>query len=71
MNEDKGKISLFANVIIKISEKFFTFINKNQKVTYCRRCINFGRSDDCFIKFYINIPILDLKAPEEPSVELK
>ena len=30
----------------------------------------FGRSDDCFIKFHINIPILDLKAPEEPSVEL-
>ena len=69
VNEDKGKFHcLQCNN--KDQQQFFTFINKNQKVTYCRRCINFGRSDDYFIKFHINIPILDLKVPEEPSVEL-
>ena len=25
---------------------FFSFISKDQKITYCKRCIDFGRSDD-------------------------
>ena len=54
----------------KDQTQFFTFENKNQKVTYCRRCINFGRSDDHFIKFNINIPVSNLKEPERPSVKL-
>ena len=54
----------------KDQKQFFTFENKNQKVTYCRRCINFGRSDNHFIKFHINIPVSNLKTPERPSVKL-
>ena len=69
MNEEKGKFHCLQ-CDNKDQQQFFTFINKNQEVTYCRRCIDFGRSDDWFIKFHINIPILDLKVPEEPSVEL-
>ena len=69
INEDKGKFHCLQ-CDNKDQQQFFTFVGKNQEVTYCRRCIDFGRSDDYFIKFHINIPILDLKAPEEPSVEL-
>lgn len=69
VNEDNGVFHCLQ-CDNKNQKQFFTFENKNQKVTYCRRCINFGRSDDYFIKFHINIPILDLKAPEEPSVKL-
>lgn len=69
VNEDKGKFHCLQ-CDNKDQQQFFTFINENQEVTYCRRCINFGRSDDYFIKFHINIPTLDLKAPEVPSVEL-
>ena len=69
VNKDEGKFHCLQ-CDNKNQQQFFTFINKNQEVTYCRRGINFGRSDDYFIKFHINIPILDLKAPEEPSVEL-
>ena len=49
---------------------FFSFISKDQKITYCKRCIDFGRSDDYCIKFHINIPMFDLKMPKLPSVKL-
>ena len=69
VNEDKGRFHCLQ-CDNKDQQQFFTFIDKNQKVTYCRRCINFGRSDDYFIRFHINIPILNLKIPDKPSVEL-
>ena len=59
VNEEKGKFHCLQ-CDNKDQQQFFTFISKNQEVTYCKRCI----------KFHINIPILDLKVPEEPSVEL-
>ena len=53
VNEDKGKFHCLQ-CDNKDQQQFFTFISKNQEVTYCKRCVNFGRSDDCFINFYIN-----------------
>lgn len=49
---------------------FFSFENNSLKTTYCRRCIDFGRSDDNFIKFHINIPVSKIEAPKKPSVRL-
>ena len=49
---------------------FFSFENNSLKTTYCRRCIDFGRSDDNFIKFHINIPVSKIEAPRKPSVKL-
>ena len=69
VNEDKGKFHCLQ-CDNKDQQQFFTLENNTQKITYCRRCINFGRSDDYFIKFHINIPILNLKALDKPSVEL-
>jgi len=45
VNEDKGRFHCLQ-CDNKNQKQFFTFVDKNQKVTYCRRCINFGRSDD-------------------------
>ena len=50
--------------------QFFSFIDKDTKTTYCRRCIDFGRSDDNFVKFHINIPVSKIEAPKTPSVRL-
>ena len=49
---------------------FFSFNNNGLKTTYCRRCIAFGRSDDNFIKFHINIPVSKIEAPKKPSIRL-
>jgi competence protein FA len=69
VNKDKGKFHCLQ-CDNKDQQQFFTFVDKNQEVTYCRRCIDFGRSDDYFMKFHINIPILNLMAPDKPSVKL-
>lgn len=50
--------------------QFFSFIDKDTKTTYCRRCIDFGRSDDMFIRFHINLPISNLATLKKPSVML-
>ena len=49
---------------------FFSFENNSLKTTYCKRCIAFGRSDDNFVKFHINIPVSKIEAPKKPSVRL-
>lgn len=49
---------------------FFSFENSSLKTTYCKRCIAFGRSDDNFVKFHINIPVSKIEAPKKPSVRL-
>ena len=49
---------------------FFSFNSNSLKTTYCRRCIAFGRSDDNFVKFHINIPISKIEVPKKPSVML-
>ena len=49
---------------------FFSFENNGMKTTYCRRCIDFGRSDDNFVKIHINIPVSKIEAPRRPSVKL-
>ena len=49
---------------------FFSFENNSLKTSYCRRCIDFGRSDDNFVKFHINIPVSKIEAPKKPSVRL-
>ena len=69
VNKDKGKFHCLQ-CDNKDQQQFFTLENNTQKITYCRRCINFGRSDDYFMKFHINIPILNLMAPDKPSVKL-
>ena len=49
---------------------FFSFENNSLKTKYCKRCIAFGRSDDNFVKFHINIPVSKIEAPKKPSVRL-
>ncbi|MGX7112290.1 DEAD/DEAH box helicase [Gemella cuniculi] len=39
-------------------------------ITYCTRCIEFGRSDNRLPRFHINFPITSAKKPQRPAVNL-
>lgn len=51
-------------------DEFFTFRNDRFITTYCTRCIEFGRCDNVFPKFNINIPFTEVKDVEKPTVIL-
>lgn len=54
----------------KRQKTFFTYTYKNEKVTYCKRCIEYGRSDTRLAKFHINIPRVNDFNIEKPNVLL-
>ncbi|AME10063.1 competence protein [Gemella sp. oral taxon 928] len=53
----------------KVQSNFFTFIYNKKEVVYCKRCVKFGRADNRVPKFYINIPLENIKI-KKPDVEL-
>ena len=54
----------------KNQKLFFSYETEGTKITYCKRCLEFGRCDNYFLRFYINIPFNKINKLKEPPVIL-
>lgn len=54
----------------KNQKLFFSYETEGIKITYCKRCLEFGRCDNYFLRFYINIPFNKINKLKEPPVIL-